>query len=658
MFVYESPYLQSRLSFRVNDYDPKNPEHPIDYCPVCTLQCTCSKCTRRLETVKDKLKAACDDQDGCRPVDVNMRNGVLILCNAKLTSVPKNRVERKPTPHGGGSFRDAGVASGSSSKPKKDLKGGDRKRSRSRGGDDSELVMSSGERPTKKMRRQSSSSMKPKTKVLKVNPTEFPKEIHDGKDTDPSEPGDCEQFFVPAGTTVPTQSMVEEQKYQDIIPLPLLGTSNIDYCIVCNAVGDDKLTECNKCPRSYHAECLVKNGGDSEQHESCPRCRIDQSVLPEEDECVRNPPANQHIKEKFAMHVTKHAFEVKLLELIVEVINKLKTYDFGSILAIPVKVEEVPGYDQVVKNPMDYGTVIEKLEGGRYPNPGVNFTREMNEIDQILLHTICDVEQVHHNCMLFNQKGSSFFRIGKVHSVKWKTFFDKYIAERLSDVVNASLEEFRSKCKQEREGPQVRILSGNPAGRHANKIIGVYDPDTKKVVKQYTSKSAAVRAVEHLVQAGYDCEYVYGEVTTKTIVDRVTKNEELLLGYRWITMDRLRSGKFQLQESAVDSTIVIWKEDTISGHKQGFYSEEAAHKDWLVAREVAVASVDPSIGEDLASFRQHFVDGINTINGVAWNRAASADTAIIEMIDSKESAVEQQEDVTMAEESAEVPPTL
>lgn len=651
--MYGSPPLQSRLSFRVNDYDPKNPEHPIDYCPVCTLQCTCSKCTRRLETVKDKLKAACDDQGGCRPVDVNMRNGVLILCNAKLTSVPKNRVERKPTPHGGGSFRDAGVAS-----KKKDLKGGDRKRSRSRGGDDSELVMSSGERPAKKMRRQSSLLMKPKTKVLKLNPTEFPRELHEGKDKDPSEPGDGEQFFVPAGTTVPTERMAVEQKYQDIISIPLTSPSNISYCIVCEAGGDGKMTECNKCPRSYHADCLVKDRRNAEPDETCPRCRTDQSVLPEDDESLHNPPTHHFIKERFAIHVAKHAFELKLLELIVEVVNKLKTYDFGAIFAVPVNVEEAPGYDQVVKNPMDYGTIMEKLEGGRYPNPENYFTREMNEIDQILLHAICDIEQVHHNCMIFNQKGSSFFRIGEVHSIKWNTFYEKYISERLSDVVKANLEEFRAKCKQERKGPQVRILSSNPAGRHANKIIGVYDPDTKKVVKQYTSKAAAVRAVEHLVEAGYDCEYAFGEVTTKTILDKVTKNHALLLGYRWIAMDRLRSGNFLYQDPAVNSTIVIWKEDTVSGHKQGFYSEDAAHKDWLDAREVAVASVDPSIGEDLASFRQFFVDGVNTINGVAWNRAASADAALIDIVESKESAVEQGGDATMEEESGEAPPTL
>ncbi|KAK1748498.1 hypothetical protein QTG54_000437 [Skeletonema marinoi] len=55
--AYCDYHCGSRLSFRAGDYDPKNPTSlPIDYCPVCTLHCTCSRCIRRLETLAGSWK--------------------------------------------------------------------------------------------------------------------------------------------------------------------------------------------------------------------------------------------------------------------------------------------------------------------------------------------------------------------------------------------------------------------------------------------------------------------------------------------------------------------------------------------------------------------------------------------------------------------------
>ena len=92
-------------------------------------------------------------------------------------------------------------------------------------------------------------------------------------------------------------------------------------------------------------------------------------------------------------------------------------------------------------------------------------------------------------------------------------------------------------------------------------------------------------------------------------------------------MDRLRSGNFSLVDdvSGKAANHVVLKVDTASGGTiGGFESEEAAYTDWLNARSVGISSIDPSIGEDVSSFQQHFLDGVNTINGVAWKRKAGS----------------------------------
>eukprot|EP00804_Cyclotella_cryptica_P013435 CCRYP_005173-RB/>CCRYP_005173-RB protein AED:0.11 eAED:0.11 QI:59/1/1/1/0.5/0.4/5/2459/1160 len=649
-------HCASRLSFRCRDYDPNNPDSlPIDHCPVCTLQCTCSKCTRLLDEVTSKLKTACEEQN-CPPDQVVMPR-LLEFCSAKLTSTPKMAVEPKGTPFGGvlkKKMNDPAKSGGSKRSRSKDATG-DAHSTRS-----SPLMGESSDsaRPQKKRKVDRQPSTKTPVKVLRVNPTEFPKEFYDGKDMDPAEPGDYERCFTPFGSLIPDPSLTANdaaQKFQDIIPLPSRIATNFDSCIVCNAGG--KVTHsCAKCPRSYHTECLVKDGGDSSQL-SCHRCKMDRHVLVED---LSNITPNQLIKMAYDNNLADFAWYEKIMELLVEIINKLKAYDFGAIFAEPVNTELVPNYLDVIKRPMDYGEVIKKLERGRYPNTVLNFTykEKMNEMEEIVLHALCDIEQVHHNCMLFNENGSCYHRVGQVHMVRWKAYYEKVIEDRLPPNVQANLEEFRAVFKEELDSKiQVRILTATNPTNRANITFAVFDPITKKVVKQYTSKSAAVRAAMALKKAGYACEYELDDKNVKSIIEKSSKEAStLLFGYRWMTMDCLRSGEFKLEEKTTctdnetpfpvrsDSlassffqddalmspsagNIVVLKEDTASGcEMRGFDSEEAAYKDWLETCATAV-HLDPSIASDMSTFQQHFLHGTKTINGVAWKLAERSEAA-------------------------------
>lgn len=72
-----------------------------------------------------------------------------------------------------------------------------------------------------------------------------------------------------------------------------------------------------------------------------------------------------------------------------------------------VDVEEIPDYLDVISNPMDYGTIIERLEGGSYvdliASDDISREDENSTMEEILLLALCDIERVHHNC----QVGSS-----------------------------------------------------------------------------------------------------------------------------------------------------------------------------------------------------------------------------------------------------------
>ena len=118
-----------------------------------------------------------------------------------------------------------------------------------------------------------------------------------------------------------------------------------------------------------------------------------------------------------------------------------------------VNVDDVPDYLEVVTTPMDYGTVSERLEGGNYADliasDDIAREDENSTMEEILLHVLCDIEQVHHNCLLYNRKGSSMYRIGDLHSSKWDAYFNQYITERLPDNVQRDLTHFRNSCEVE-----------------------------------------------------------------------------------------------------------------------------------------------------------------------------------------------------------------
>ena len=64
-------------------------------------------------------------------------------------------------------------------------------------------------------------------------------------------------------------------------------------------------------------------------------------------------------------------------------------------------INHVLDYLTYVKKPMDYGTIISKLENGEYaPSNG-----GLGPLEEIVLLVIQDIDLVHQNCLLYNAKG-------------------------------------------------------------------------------------------------------------------------------------------------------------------------------------------------------------------------------------------------------------
>ena len=300
----------------------------------------------------------------------------------------------------------------------------------------------------------------------------------------------------------------------------------------------------------------------------------------------------------------------------------------------------VRDYRDIISTPMDYGTITTKLAKGGYVRDVTHVDhssspkeRGMNALEEILFSVICDVEQVHHNCLLYNSKGSNYYRCGDVHRIKWQSFFNKFVADRLTEPVRNNLKSFRKKCKSELQASSRSRHFQVEVGDHPlRKTVAVFDPDTKMIVKQYSSKKAAVTAAMILKNAGYECEV---ELTSKNAKERLRMTGEdpskLIFGYRWILTDELRSGKFKSKDwtfrdddlvSPTSTNTAVLRIDSVSGSMlRGFESEEAAFQDWLKIRAASIGPVDGN--DSTIEFQKKFLDGKQSIDGVVWKRAES-----------------------------------
>lgn len=250
-------------------------------------------------------------------------------------------------------------------------------------------------------------------RVKKVAREEFPSEVCDGINYDPSLEDDYRTIFTPKGSRL---SSAPPLKVEDP-PIPIeeetntdadVEDGNVDFCQICKASGG--LICCDHCPRAFHEKCLDIKKSDLPEKWECPKCVQDGEVQ-EGDKILESKyfeklvPIYESIEEDeqdskmFWQNFT-------IVSIAVDIIDRLLEYDFGYLFAEPVSVKEVPDYRKTIKKPMDLGTIKNNIVKGTYLKklPHLN-CNDGTSMERIALEVLKDIELVWHNCLLYNRDG-------------------------------------------------------------------------------------------------------------------------------------------------------------------------------------------------------------------------------------------------------------
>ena len=177
-----------------------------------------------------------------------------------------------------------------------------------------------------------------------------------------------------------------------------------------------------------------------------------------------------------------------------------------------------------------------------------------------------------------------------------------------------------------------KIEVSKPSGGGKRKAVAIYDPETKRVIKQYSSlNSASTAAMYILNKLGYQSEIELSLSGVKNIVQKSRRDPSILLfGYRWLTMDSLRKGDFVVNDECISAasqskpTIEIVKKCVLSETiLSTFPSSKEAFKDWLntisSASEIELAENNRSID----NFENNLMQGGVSFRSTTWSTCSN-----------------------------------
>jgi bromodomain-containing protein 7/9 len=128
------------------------------------------------------------------------------------------------------------------------------------------------------------------------------------------------------------------------------------------------------------------------------------------------------------MSSKKKVKKKKLPVVLRSCLAKLRRRDKRQIFYLPVDVEQVPSYLEVIEQPMDFSTLEKNVENGKYKN-----------VQEFKL----DVDLIWDNCMTFNQDDSIYFQV----------------AEELKQWANENWEKFEEMVEVEPAEAEVKNTS-------------------------------------------------------------------------------------------------------------------------------------------------------------------------------------------------------
>jgi hypothetical protein len=505
-----------------------------EYCPVCSFSCGCSKCLRRLDALAFEFKLQCEMQKSKFEEtifkDILTRNVSTIPYKTKgsTTANRKSDASFSRPSTGGKIFKSS----------KKSPSGGSHDR-------------------------------KNRPFVPKPPLSDFPREVCGLLDLEPGTAEDYSTLYTADGAfpsddyrdfTAQEASIPEKEKFvEGEVP----EDGNVDFCHACKNHGN--LLCCDFCPRAFHMECILGDNQSPGKRWECHVCQKENKGS--DDDLVDGKKTLELLCASFfdADVGSDESLEgIRVLSMIYDMVQKFLNYDFGYMFQEPVDCEAVVGYSDIVKRPMDLGSISANLINGVYAEP---FKSGQQSWDGVIAAVLKDIELVWHNCFTFNYGGSAVYRMAEVQCRLSRRIRKRSFDQMINDHVKAEVKTFIEAREKERgevispapsdpslSDPDKLFLARRPKGKHkitvklvkggVTKPIAVLDPVTGRVMKIYSTMKAAGQAAQTLLGLGHSCEWpTINDLSVKSIVHRSTPDPNaLLFGYRWVVLEELRSG--------------------------------------------------------------------------------------------------------------------
>ncbi|XP_075008691.1 bromodomain adjacent to zinc finger domain protein 2B isoform X19 [Calonectris borealis] len=190
------------------------------------------------------------------------------------------------------------------------------------------------------------------------------------------------------------------------------------FCPACIAKASGQTLKVKKLQikgkKSNEQKRSRKLAGDTEDEDSATtstslkRGKTD----PKKRKMDENVSVSQLKQENFTAIKKPKRDDSKDLAICSMILSELETHEDAWPFLLPVNLKLVPGYKKVIKKPMDFSTIRDKLSSGQYPN-----------LEAFSL----DVRLVFDNCETFNEDDSDIGRAGhnmrKYFEKKWTEIF-------------------------------------------------------------------------------------------------------------------------------------------------------------------------------------------------------------------------------------------
>ena len=520
------------------DYRAEQPTSP--YCPICCLICTCARCKRKLEALALDFQIQHKKQGDIPLAEVHYRD-ILALANEKSSQLVK-ALER--------------AKSGKSAKVEKS--------------DSGKKSKAAATKPTV-----TKSAPRKRFLVPKAPLNDFPREVIGARDFEPGTEEDYMRVYTADGA-FPSDDIpsfpVKQGSSSNVLgdgshpsdSAEVLEDGNVDFCQTCLKAGN--IICCDFCPRAFHKECIPKDEDDDDESATkwkCHTCKTEDKVL-EEDLVTVEKSVDLITAAFLKANVQDETMEsgLKVLSLVHAMLGRLIEYDFGYMFSVPVDTKAVEGYKDLIKRPMDLGTIGSRLTNGYYANR----LKQGGTWDDVIASVLQDVELVWHNCYTFNFEGSAIFRMADVLRKRAKYIAKASFNGLTSDDVKQRVSDFIQSCEEERKilgatkvlggsGKFQAFLNSRPKGLYKIKVkvikgaslkpIAVLDPDTSRIFRIFSSMKSASDAALIVSSQGNQCEWkTLSDQTVKGVVKQSSADPKcLLFGYRWLSLQDLRNGK-------------------------------------------------------------------------------------------------------------------